>query len=278
MDKFKKIVRICRYQLSLQSKDMKTKVFLLLLFLYISSLMSPVREFAGAVGERIAPWSFTILFNDQVIPFVIFSLWCIMVCEAPFQNDGYLYLAGRVGKVNWVWGGILFLSIYSGIFVLIIAVFSIACGLPYITFIGNWGKVWTTLAYTDAAEQYSVPFQLPQSLMSDSTPLKAWLLSLLLVWWIAFLLAVTVFMVNWIFSIKAGVAVAWLLVFFDLTVYNILDLQLGSYSLISLSKLSKLTGRVPNFSVQWAILFLSVFTIGIIVLTIVYTMKRKGIE
>jgi len=278
MDKFKKIVRVCRYQLSLQSKDMKTKVFFLLLFLYIAGLMSPVREFAGVVGERIAPWGFIILFNDLVIPFVIFSLWCIMVCEAPFQNDGYLYFAGRSGKVNWFFGEILFLTVYSGIFVLTIAVFSIVCGLPYVTFIGNWGKVWTTLAYTDAAEQFSIPFQLPQSLMSDSTPLKALLLSILLVWWVAFLLAVTVFMINWIFRTKIGVAVAWLLVFFDLTIYNILDLQLGSYSVISLSKLSKLTGRPPNFSVHWAILFLSVFTIGTIVLTTVYTMKRKGIE
>lgn len=278
MDRFKIIFRVCRYQLSLQSKDMKTKVFFLLLFLYIAGLMSPVREFAGAVGERIAPWGFVILFNDLVVPFVMFSLWCIMVCEAPFQNDGYLYLAGRAGKVNWFFGELLFLIAYSGIFVLAVAVFSVICGLPRVAFIGNWGKVWTTLAYTDASQQFAVPFQFPQSLMSESAPLKALLLSLLLVWWVAFLLGVIVFMVNWIFRTKIGIAVAWLLVFFDLTVYNILDLQLGSYSLISLCKLSKLTGRPPNFSIHWGVIFLSVLTIGTIILTTVYTMKRKGIE
>lgn len=278
MDKLRIIVKVCSYQLSLQRKELKTKILFLLLFLYIAGIMSPVREFAVTVGERIAPWGFSILLNDLVIPFVIYSLWCIMVCEAPFQNEGYLYFAGRAGKVNWIFGEILFLIVYSGIFVLTVAVFPVICVLPQTTITSSWGKVWTTLAYTDAAGQFSIPFQLPQSLMSDSTPLKAFLISLLLVWWVSFLLAMIIFMINWIFRTKIGVAVAWLFVFFDLTVYNIMDLQLGAYSLISLSKLSKLTGRPPNFSVQWTLLFLSVFTIGMMLLITVYTLKRKGIE
>ncbi|WP_230399519.1 hypothetical protein [Novisyntrophococcus fermenticellae] len=241
-------------------------------------MMSPVREFSKAMNQGISLWMFPVLMNDMIVSFITFSLWCIMVCEAPFKNEGYLYLVGRAGKENWVLGEILFLVLFSGVFTFGLVLSTFIFSLPRLDFTLNWGKVIGTLAYTDASTEFSIPFSFPISMMSNAAPLKTMLLSILLVWWVAFLLSAFIFTINLVFKTKLGVAFSCFLVFFDLTIYNIMDLQIGRYSLTAMSRLSNLTGRAPDFSVRWALYFLMILTIGLVFMSIICTKHRKGIE
>jgi len=258
--------------------EIRTKVVFLMIFLYLGGMISPLKDFAGHINQGISIWTFPILMNDLVCSFIVFCFWCFLICDAPFRNEGYLYFAGRAGKRNWIYGELLFLFIFSGIYILVVNFFLLLHSLPKLTLTMEWGKTLGTLAYTDAASQFAIPFSLPATMMSSMSPVTATVLSFILAWWIAFLLALSIFAINWCLKTSLGVVFGLFWVFLDLTVYNVLDGVWWRYSPVTFAKISMLTGRYSYLTPEWAILFLTCTLLILLLLIFVYTRIRKGIE
>lgn len=278
LDNAKCIYKVCRYQLILQLHDTKTWIIFLIILLYLNSIMSPLREFAETIGQGITPWLLPVLTNDMVCSMIIFSLWCFMVCDTPFQNQGYLYYAGRAGKINWLSGELTFLFLFSGIYLLAINIFLIVLSLPYAVFSAEWGKTLGTLAYTSASAEFYMLFSFPVTLMSSMEPLEATILSFLLTWLALFWLALCIFFINRISRSSFGAAAGLIFVFLDLTIYNVMDWKWWRFSPISVSKSARLSGRYPFLTSEWAILFLTGSIFFMIISILVLAKLKKGIE
>lgn len=272
------IAKVCRYQLSLQLHDLRTKGILLVVFFYLGGMISPLKSFGQTIGQGVSPWVFPILMNDTVCSMIVFLFWCFLVCDIPFRNEGYLYYAGRAGKRKWICGEILFLFVFSGIYVVSINLILWIHSLTRLTFTLEWGKTLGTLAYTDAVFQFPMPFSFPVTLMSSMSPLSATVFSGILVWLAAFLLGLSIFIVNWGLKCSAGIAFGMFWVFLDLTVSNLLDFKWWRYSPVSLTKLSMIMGSYRFLTPLWAILFLAGGTLVFILAILVITRLRKGIE
>lgn len=269
---------VCGYQLSLQLHDLRTKALFLVAFFYLGGMMSPVKSFGQSIGQGISPWLFPILMNDIVCSMIIFCLWCFLVCDIPFRNEGYLYYAGRAGKVKWICGEILFLFIFSGVYIIGINLILWLQSLTRLTFTLEWGKTLGTLAYTDASYQFPMPFSFPATLMSGMSPLIATILSVVLAWMVAFLLGLSIFFINWGFKTSVGIVFALFWIFLDLTVCNILDLKWWRYSPVSLAKISMLMGSYRFLTPLWSFLFLTGVILVLLLAILTITRLRKGIE
>ena len=278
MKKIRRIGKICGYQMTLQFQETRTKAVFLILFLYLWGILSPVKDFAALIDQKISPWFLVVLMNDAVCPLIVFSLWCFLICDTPFCNGSYLYYAGRSGKISWIWGEILFLFSFSGIYMAATYLFTLILSIPRLSFTWEWGKVLGTLAYTDASYQFPVPVSFPVTVMSGMEPPAAAAITFLLTWMSAFLLGISVLFVNWCFhsSMGAGAGLFW--IFLDLTAENLLNHQWLRFSPVSLSRMSNLMGRYHYLTPAWAILFSGGILVLMIAVIHIVTKRRKGIE
>lgn len=278
INRIRSIWRISVCQMKLQMCETRTKAAFLMLFLYLSGILSPLRDFAEEIGEKVAPWLFPVFTNDLVCSMVIFCLWCFLICDAPFRNKGYLYYVGRSGKVTWLAGQMLFLFLFSAIYLFSIQMFSMLLLGTDLIFTPEWGKVLGTLAYTDAAFVYPMPFSLPVTVMSAMLPWEAAILSFFLAWAVAFLLGVGILMINYIgkTSVGAAIAIGWVLL--DITINNLLDGIWLRYSPVSLSKISMLRGMYVYLTPAWALKFTGWVTLAMAAAILICAKLRKGLE
>lgn len=278
INRIKSVMCICKYQMEIQYKDLRTRAVFLMLFLYMGGLLSPLRDFSKMIDQGISLWLFPVFTNDMVCSMILFCFWCILVCDTPFRNKGYLYYVGRTGKLIWMFGQLLFLLVFSAIYMFSIQIFSMILSLPHLIFTAEWGKTLGTLAYTDASLSFPMPFSLPGSLMSAMSPLEATVYSMLLAWMAAFLLGTVILAINYIGKTTIGAVCAIALVLFDITVNNVLDWIWLRYSPVSLTRLSLLMGRFTYINAAWALKFLTGITLITIGAVLICVKTRKGLE
>lgn len=274
----RRVGKVCGYQMALQFHEARTRAVFLILFLYLWGILSPVKEFAAVIDQQLSPWFFVVLMNDTVCSMIVFCLWCFLICDVPFRNDSYLYYAGRAGKMGWIWGEILFLFVFSGVFLLVVYIFTVILSIPRLDVTLEWGKVLGTLAYTDASFQFPVPVSFPVTVMSGIAPPKAALISFLLAWLAVFLLGMSVLFFNWCFRSSLGAAAGLFWIFLDITAENILDHRWLRFSPVSLSRLSNLMGRYQYLTPVWVLAFSGGILLLLTAVICVVTRRRKGME
>lgn len=194
----------------------RIKIVLLLIVLMIESYMRSIRSFTNAVQVSVTPWSLPFLmatFNSLII---IMLGFIFLYCDAPFLDEQQPYLIIRVGRKKFVCAQILYIVLSSLIYTIFIFTVTLLCSLPRLEFSLKWGKIFKTLALTDAASQFDVGFNVPNSLMLHYSPLQAMGLELLLIWLIGCFLGLMIFVLNIHFSRVIGTGCAALFVFLDM--------------------------------------------------------------
>lgn len=277
MANIKKIFMVWKYQTTLLLQGKKFYLVVIMLFLFIRSNLEPIRYFSQTVGIGITPYTFAILMNGMLFPALVLIGFLVLICDAPFIQQGYLFLVARSGKVMWGIGECLFLLTTSFFYAIIICLFSVINLLPYIEWKTEWGKAILTLMRTDASSQFDINDWNPvivNNYTASEANLKTFFLMLLLLWGISLL----VFAINYAFKNHFGIVFGILVIFFDLALYNLFSVQYYKFSLVSLMKLSVVTGVEkwsPTFS--YALLFLSGICIVGVMLIILMLKIKKGI-
>lgn len=278
MANIKRILMVWKYQTTLLLQGKKLYLVVIMLFLFIRSNLEPVRHFSHAVGIGATPYTFAILMNGMLFPVIVLLGFLFLICDAPFIQQGYLFLVARSGKIMWGMGECLFLFTTSFFYAIMVYFFSVINLAPNIEWNSEWGKAILTLMRTDASNQFNVNDWNPvvvNNYTALEANLKTFLLLLLLLWGISIL----VFGINYICKNHFGIVFGILVIFFDLALYNLFSVQYYKFSLVSLMKLSVITGVdrwSPTFS--YALLFLGgVCMAGMVLITLMLKLK-KGIR
>lgn len=150
---FIKALRISIYNLKKTISSIRVLTVLLIVAGFILQNLEAVLNFSNLVGVRITPYAFPHLTNDYICQLVIMAGVIFIFSNAPYEDDGYFYMLSRSGKLSWALGQIFYSISISLIYILFLLLVSV---LPLV---GNmdigceWGKIWGTLAKTDAGIQ-----------------------------------------------------------------------------------------------------------------------------
>lgn len=278
MANIKRVFMVWRYQTTLLFQDKKFYLMLIMLFLYTRSNLEPIRYFSDTVGVGVTPFTFAILMNGMLFPVIILIGFLFLICDAPFIQQGYLFLVARSGKIMWGIGECLFLFTTSFLYAIIIYLFSVINLAPDIEWGSEWGKAILTLMRTDAMEKFNIQDWNPvvvNNYTASEANLKTFFLLLLLLWGLGILL----FGINYICKNHFGIVVGIFIILFDFALYNLFSVQYYKFSLVSLMKLSVIAGVERWSPTFWyAVFVLGGICVAGIVLIVLMLKLKKGIN
>lgn len=279
MNDLRVILRCCGVQFRRWPSTPRIYLLALLITGYLSVLERPLAEMAVHYGIRVTPFAYPLLTDNWYTLMLLMLGLTMLFCDAPFLDAMQPYLVLRAGRVRWAAAQMVYILAASAAFVLFTAVVSALLLLPNLSFSGGWGKVFATLATTDAGMRLNVSFPVSQSLLQNYTPVAALLLSLFMTWLVGAALGLMMFAINMHAHRAAGMAAASLLIFWEVLVNNAGVPLLYYFSPVSWAQLESLddshsTLRPP---VLFAVCFLFA-AIDALAVLIFRAMRKKHID
>lgn len=217
---FIKALRISINNLKKTISSIRVLTVLLIVAGFILQNLEAVLNFSNLVEVRITPYAFPHLTNDYICQLVIMAGVVFIFSNAPYEDDGYFYMLSRSGKLSWALGQILYSISISLIYILFLLLVSV---LPLV---GNmeigceWGKIWGTLAKTDAGIQVGLLFNVSEYMVSHYSALFALMISIILEWCCASWLGLLIYLLNKLTSRAIGTCAGALCVLFDICISN----------------------------------------------------------
>ena len=262
---FTRSVRVSSYHLKKIFSSSQIPVAVLMVAVFIVQNMEAVREFCAAVDINATPFAFPHLANDFICQLIIMAGAIALFCNAPFEDDEYIYFVSRSGRTAWTLGQVFYVLQLSLIYVLFLIIVSIVPLAGHLRFADEWGKIWGTLAKTDAGMQFGLIFSVTEHLVSHYEPLSALVISFLLEWACVSWLGLVIYMLNKLTSSAAGTVTAAIFVLLDVCIYNDWGLWAYRFSPVSLAKINTYAGYNLKYGINmtYGALF---FAVGIPVL------------
>lgn len=254
-DKLKTPFRIALMQLRKELFSQKAGMIALLIGLYLYIMMQPVKEFAADVGYNVTPVGLVFLSCDSFVQMLMMAGAVVLLSGAPFEDDTYPYLIVRSGRTAWVLGNCLYIILIGGIYVLFLWFATVLATLPHVDLRMAWGKIWGTLAMTDAIDQYEVMFNVQDGVRTYFGAGQALGLTLLLEWGCVCFIGACVYLGNRVSNKPVGTWIGVGLTLFDITIYNLFPGYFMAYSPVSLAMLTHLMQSRWGLTLQYAGLF-----------------------
>lgn len=154
------------------------------------------------------------LFTSLNQTLIIFLGVFILFSDLPFKDNQQMFMISRSGKRAWIFSQVFYVLVVSLIYFAFIFICFCVVSLPNIGFsTDSWGKIIKTIAATDAAESFGLMFRVPQNVLTDFSPLEAFLFS----FGISYAVAVALGLLSLLFNItvkrKSGTIISGALVF-----------------------------------------------------------------
>ncbi|MCI8593538.1 MAG: hypothetical protein HFI88_14640 [Lachnospiraceae bacterium] len=256
-----KCIRVFLYQFERQAGSKKTVIAGIFLFLFLHRCLRPVAGFCLDAGRSVTPWVPPFLCSDYLCQIFFFAMGIFLLSAAADVGENQLYILHRAGPGPWEAGTLLYILFASFLFVLGIFALVFLNLVDVVSFDGSWGKIIGTLAQTDAAGAYAVPFSFPYTVLSY-TPGQAMILTLVLetcgVAWFGFF----IYTVNSLTRSRLGLAVSLLFLFLDVVIFNSFGREMYRFSPVSLCQPAYYNGDMAREGVTLP------YTCGFFVVTI----------
>lgn len=220
--------KICINRVAGSLKDARFYVALLLFFVMIFSMVSPIRDMALQTGYRSAPWVFPFVVQNYFIQMIVMLGFVLLFCDAPFQTEESPYMIVRTGRRVWLSGQIMYIVCISFVFTFAIVLVTVLPLLPYIYVKNEWGRLLGTLAQTDAAVMMGT-IKLDYSLQLNYTPVAAIGSAFGLVWLNGILAGVLIMFFNLILKRIAGTIAGGILAFMPYVAIGFSNLRIIRY-------------------------------------------------
>lgn len=163
------IARIC---------SAKTLVLLFLQAYVIHIYLKPVIRYGEDVNYPPSPWCFPFLFSNIYYLFLFILGMIYFFSNVPFMQYRNMYQVIRTGRKTWAAGEILSIIFQSVFLMFFQFLVSILCLLGHCRWESGWGKLYHTLALTNAGEYYGFLFYFPYEAMQKWSPAELTLLTL----------------------------------------------------------------------------------------------------
>lgn len=259
-----KSVRICGYQFQNQFISAKTLVIYAVLLMVISAHLRPVADFCIDQGIYITPWIFPFMSSDYMLQVILIAGVVILIADIPFKNENQMYLIYRSGMIGWQLGIILYLLSVAVIYVLSIWGMALISLTDVVKFDWEWGKIIGTLTQRPLiAADYAIPMQFTYTIF-QFTPLQATVYSLLLEMGCVAWIGLVVYVGNDFLRHHMGIIFAFVYLFLDVMIYNVMSRAMYRYSPLSICQLGYFDGdmRRAGITLAYAVKFFCVSISG----------------
>lgn len=173
MKTLKSVFRVCLYQIRRWADNLRIYIVLLCIFIFLSTYLIPVRNFINAVNEPATPFILPLLLSNGFLSAILFLGVILLFCNAPFYDSNQIFILMRTDKIIWAYGQVLYIVFTSVFYMVCLVAISILVLLPDILLRNEWGRIWTTLASTDASVQFLIPFQVNYAFLINYKPVQA---------------------------------------------------------------------------------------------------------
>lgn len=276
MNNLSKGFRVFWIQFKREGIQVRILSLFIIIAIFIYSYLEPVTLFSKTVNIGIGPWAFTHLINDYICQIVFMSGAVFLFCTAPFQNENYLYTIYRSGRVWWQLGNVLYIIFMSFLYVGFIQIISIVSLFPCISFSNKWGKIWGTLANTNAAIQFQVPFIVDNYIIGVYTPREATIITFLLEFACVIWLGLVIYIFNSISKRNTGIIIGAFFVLLDVVISNSFSAKAFLISPVTLTQLKSLSGNNVQYglTLSYALWFFIITLTILIVICLLMGMKK----
>lgn len=189
-------LKVCRYQIKMWKESPKIYLVFICMFIFLTTYLLPVRVFLEQVGEAASPFILPFLFSNGILSAILFLGIVILFCNAPFYNNNHVFIVLRVGKQSWIVGQMMYIFAASIWYMVLMFLLSILILVPYTNMDGDWGRIWTTLALTDARVQFMIPFQIFYELIIRYKPIESIFLILVIGSLVCYFLGIMLWLIN----------------------------------------------------------------------------------
>lgn len=265
MNNLSKGIQIFKIQLKGEGIQTRVLILFMIVAVFIYSYLQPIALFSKAVNIDVAPWAFPHLTNDFICQLVFMSGAVFLFCTAPFQGENYAYILHRAGRTSWQAGNILYIVVMSLLYVGFIVIMSMVSLLPHIYFTDEWGKIWGTLAQTDAMTQYRIPFMVYSYIIGVYSPAKATGISFFLETACTIWIGLVVYLFNSVSHKPVGTMPGSFFVFLDVVISNSWSARAFLFSPVTLTQLKALSGNNVQYGVtlNYAVSFFLITICGL---------------
>lgn len=245
-----KLIRIFLYQTRQAVTNKRIGLIFILVGMYIYSTVSSVDGMVDATGIAPTQWIFPHLTSDYIVQMIIIAGGLVLFCDAPFLYESHWYLIGRSGRLAWSLGQILYIMFLSFLYLVFVNIISVVSLLPQINFtIDSWGKIWGTLARTNAGQEFSVTFSISDFIIGTYTPVQAFLDAFYLEWLCLIWLALLLYIGNCFSGHYMGVLMSSSFVILDILIYNEWIKDAYRFSPVTLAQLTAFSSANAQYGV-----------------------------
>lgn len=285
MDKIWSILILCSLNFRKWLTNVRIQVILLLVSLMIYNYMEGVHYFSRSVHVPMTPWSMPFLLTTFNSLIIIMLGYIFLYCDAPFLDEQQPYIIIRSGRTVYIIAQILYVVTSSLAYAIFILIMTLLCSLPEMKFSLEWGKVFKTLALTNAGSQFNVILHTPESFMIRYSPLEAIGKQIMMLWLVGSFLGLLIFFLNLFFPRFIGVCSTSLLVFLDMfadffqKTHGYSGNQIYYFSPVSWANLSILQkDSAEMFPPFWYVCCVLIIFIVFFIIMILFIFRKKAIE
>lgn len=265
MDRFIKANRVARYNMRMITENARILTMFLLVFLFVVQNLSSVLSFSKSVKIPVTPYAFTFLVNDSICQFIIIAGAVVIFSNAPFEDEGYPYMLPRAGRLSWAFGQMIYIFKMSLLYITFLMTATVIPFVGHLKLDTEWGKIWGTLAKTDAGSNFGINFSVSDFIVNKYTPVNALLVSLLLEFGCILWIGLLIYFGNQMTNKSVGTILGMFFTVLDICIANDwIDFAYG-FSPASLAQIETYSGYALKYHID-VIYGVRFFVFGIIIL------------
>lgn len=251
-------------------------VFCIFQFTILHYYVNSVKQYAAAAGYPAAPWILPFMGQNVYFRFVYGISAVYFYSNVPFMQRYEMYVLMRQGRKWWTRGKLLRIWISAAMLAAVTFVLGVLPLIPHLEWTLQWGKLYNTLALTNAGDAYHVKLFFSYELMKENSALMTVLLLFIVLWIVTGLTGTVLFTLSVCAgrtaSLLAGTFLAVLSVVFE-NLY-IWQAWIGFFSPFSWPDLLLLYGKVCRPFPSFAIVFMVTVVLGITL----YLLSLKAVQ
>lgn len=228
-----------------------------LLLSFVLPLVLPFVQNARKYGWCLSPFSYVFTINSSNGAFAVYSLVILL-----FSDCHITYINGKSRQSSAIIGVLQVFAICA-VYVILTAITCVLITIPVVEWQNEWGIGWQMHAYAEVLEHtLNVPVDI--SLLRSYSPLKAFLLSILLQWCATSLIAMIMTLINSITQNGFAVFIGVFICILNTSIYNMLPAKWLKISPISLATLTTYDAEAHYFGITFHYTF-TFFSVGLLV-------------
>jgi len=204
MKLFKNSWQICLLSFRKWTTNYRIWIAAILLLILTHKYTKDYAVFCANMNIKMSPYIFPFIYSAKYIKILFFAPLLMIFCDAPFVDHSQPYIIYRSGRMSWSIGQIVYIVITSAMYFAFLMLISNLFILKYVDFsISGWGKVFGTLANTDAYMVMGLRSYISGRALAHFTPQQAMVYTFVLSWLSGIFLGLLIYLINSFFESRS---------------------------------------------------------------------------